>query len=179
MYHCCTELSQSLLFHLDFFFNVLLYIWTSFLAIKSHSDFIASPSQFRAVLDQKSRENDFLPKIELQILRNNKPTLQAMHQNMVDWNAMKFAAERNRILTNCCISDQYYLSCWLLEFCCYFSGVVSPIKFTILNWKKGASLSLEGFGLVKLKDGPIIQELCEKRVESKTSEGEKQGMVPG
>ena len=70
-----TELSQFLLFHLDFFFNVLLYLWTPFLAIKSHSDFIASPSQFRAVLDQKSRENDFLPKIELQILRNNKPTL--------------------------------------------------------------------------------------------------------
>ena len=60
--------------------------------------------------------------------------------------------------------------------------MVSPINFTILFWKKGASLSLEGFGLVnlvKLKDGPIIQELCEKRVGSKTSEGEKEGMVPG
>ena len=80
MYHRCTEFSQPLLFHLDLFF-VLLYLWTPFLAIKSHSDFIASPIQFRAVLDQMSRENDLLPKIELQILRNNKPTLQAMHQN--------------------------------------------------------------------------------------------------
>ena len=89
---------------------------------------------------------------------------------------MQFPAKRNRILTNCCISDQYYSSYWLMESCYDFSGVLLLIKFTIPTSKTRASLSLVRFGLVKLKETDYSPELSEKVVETKTWQGAKESV---